>query len=137
MAEGSGNANEMTIFKPMAYGLCGANFFCVMQFLYDSRVPPIALILLIVSIPPLIIIGVLFATFEEKPLPHPAAAINAELVGVFAFLIAATCSSFGYIRLFSAVKMTFALAFGGGIVLCLGLLSLVNLMLARGLKKAD
>ena len=121
-----------SIVKPLAYGLSGSNFVCVMQFLYDPRVPPLALALLIGSIPPLITIGALFGMFETRPIPHHDPMTNAKLIAIFTFALSVLCSVFGYGKLLSVVKFEFVVALVGGMTATLIILSIINHVLKKG-----
>jgi len=125
-------SNFVSFIKPLAYGLSGSNFICVMQFLYDTRVPPIALVLLIGSIPPLIVIGVVLTMLEARPPPHPDPVVNGELVAMFAFILFGLCSLLGYGRLFSVVNVRFLGALLVGMIAVLVVLSIINRVLKKG-----
>jgi hypothetical protein len=120
-----------SIVKPLAYGLSGSNFICVMQFLYDPRVPPLALALLIASMPPLLAIGAVFAMFE-RPIPHAAPIANAKLIAILTFALFVLCSGAGYAKLLSVVKFEFLVALFVGMIATLIILFIINHVLKKG-----
>lgn len=125
--------NPNTLFKALSYGLSGANFICVMQFLFDSRAPVTALALLIGSMPILIVLGVLFGIFEiGKPPPYPAQLVDAQLMAIFAFVLATSASMIGFGKLFAVVNFKFALALGLGVVGALVVMAVVSRIIKKG-----